>query len=582
VQGPDAGLALVGAERRATIWLAIYAIGLIALVLIVIGDLASALFLIVVTEVIFLTLRPQPKFDVSTYRPSVSARWQPALTTLRWAVILDNAWVIGASAVGLTIATLIVLVIIIVAGWHHAFGVANLMVLVLFGAWVTTRPLWIAPLRKALKVGATKQLGPYMATLYVGTDGVDIDLRPPTIGAARRNYRFSVGFAELDEVRMMDGLTAQGYLASMDQYDPSFSMRMEWELLRFLTDQKYRPSLVTFAGIGPQLLLRSSSLFYMIGNADQFGPPAVAAWQAWRAAHDLPPTQTAQEPSAGTATGVQSPGVVGPPQADPGQLSADGRWRWDGTRWVLAQTQLTSHRRSRSWGWVLAGCSTVVVLAAVGGGYGIYTFIQGVKNGSNTCLPSDFPRYPGARYAEFTFELNGAYPGNTCHAVFESNDEVASVTAYYESKLNTGDWQVTPIGSQTDTVTFQPAKSEAPFGTVQVALSNTHTEITIDLFTSTCLPLGFPTYPGAKFGGQNVDVGGGTRGCHILFVSNDSVAAATAFYKRELNTGNWQVTSSAAGQVGFRLKNGKATDAYGTVTISIGDDRTQIKVDAYP
>jgi hypothetical protein len=294
VQGTGAGLALVGAERRMNIWLAIYAIALVALVLVVIGDFPSALFLIVVTEVIFLTLRPQPKFDVSTYRPPAPAQWQPAITTLRWAGILGSAWVIGTTAVVLTVATLIMLVILIIAGWHHAFGVANLIVLVLFGAWLSTRPLWIAPLRRALRVGATQQLAPYMATLYVGTDGVDIDLRPPTIGPApQRNFRFSVGFAELDEVRIMDGLTAQGYLASMEQYDPSFSVRTQWELLRFLTDQKFRPSLLAYSGIGPQLLLRSSSLLYMIGNADQFGPPAVAAWQAWRAAHRAPATPTA-------------------------------------------------------------------------------------------------------------------------------------------------------------------------------------------------------------------------------------------------------------------------------------------------
>lgn len=294
MQRTDAGLAVVGAERRATIWLAIYAIALVAIVLVVIGDLPSALFLIVVTEVIFLTLRPQPKFDASTYRPPVPAQWQSAITTLRWAGILSSAWVIGTTALVLTVATLIVLVILILAGWHHAFGVANLMVLVLFGAWVTTRPLWIQPIRKALKIGATQQLGPYMATVYVGNDGVDIDLRPPTIGPApNRHFRFSVGFAELDEVRIMDGLTAQGYLASMQQYDPSLDVRMQWETLRFLTDQKFRPSLGAYAGIGPQLLLRSSSLLYLVGNADQFGPTAVAAWQAWRARHPAPATPTA-------------------------------------------------------------------------------------------------------------------------------------------------------------------------------------------------------------------------------------------------------------------------------------------------
>jgi hypothetical protein len=231
---------------------------------------------------------------------------------------------------------------------------------------------------------------------------------------------------------------------------------------------------------------------------------------------------------------------------------------------------------------VLAGCSTVIVLTAVGVGYGIYSLVQGVKHGSVTCLPSDFPRYPGATYAGFTFELNGVYPGNTCHAVFDSNDDVATVAAFYQSKLNTGAWQVTSIGNQPDRVTFLPTKSAVPFGTVQVAVRNTYTEITIDLFTSTCLPLNFPIYPGAKFGGQNVEVGGGRKACHVVFVSNDSVAAVTAFYERELNTRNWQVTSSAAGQVSFRLRNGKITIASGTVAIAVSGERTEIKVDAYP
>ena len=120
----------------------------------------AALFLIVITEVILLTLRPQPKFDVSTYRPPAPTQWQPAITTLRWAGILSSAWVIGSTALVLTFAFLIVVVILIIAGWHHAFGLANLIVLVLFGAWLSTRPLWIGPLRRTLKVEATKQLAP--------------------------------------------------------------------------------------------------------------------------------------------------------------------------------------------------------------------------------------------------------------------------------------------------------------------------------------------------------------------------------------------------------------------------------------
>jgi len=75
---------------------------------------------------------------------------------------------------------------------------------------------------------------------------------------------------------------------------------------------------------------------------------------------------------------------------------------------------------------------------------------------------------------------------------------------------------------------------------------------------------------------------GGETAATFVFVSNDRVAAITAFYERKLNTGNWQVTSSAAGQVGFRLRNGKTTIASGTVAIAVRGERTEIKVDAYP
>jgi hypothetical protein len=285
---------VVGAERRISIWLAWYAIGLVALILIVAGDVLFAPFLIVVSEVIFITLRRQPKFSASTYKPPAPAQWQPPITALRWAGIAGNAWAIGTAALALTVASLIVLVILIVMGFNHRLGVANLIVFALLVAWLSTRPLWIAPLRRALKVGAANQLGPYLTTVNVGTDGVEVDLRPLMFGRApRRSYRFYVGFEELDEVRTMDGLTAQGYALSMEQYDPTFTVRAAWEIAHFGLDQNARPSLINMWGIGANLLLRSSTLLYMVGNADQFGPAAVAAWQAWRTTHPVPATPTA-------------------------------------------------------------------------------------------------------------------------------------------------------------------------------------------------------------------------------------------------------------------------------------------------
>jgi len=168
-----------------------------------------------------------------------------------------------------------------------------------------------------------------------------------------------------------------------------------------------------------------------------------------------------------------------------------------------------------------------------------------------------------------------------CRLSVQSNDDVATVTAFYESKLNTGAWQVTSSAGQGGKITFQPAKSATPFGTVQVLVSSTHTEITIDTFTATCLPLNFPKYPGARFAGMNKETGA-ISGCHAVFATNAGAAVVTAYYKSNLNSGRWRVTSSSENQVAWRLTNGKRTDASGTVRISANDAGTEIDVDAYP
>ena len=229
---------------------------------------------------------------------------------------------------------------------------------------------------------------------------------------------------------------------------------------------------------------------------------------------------------------------------------------------------------------VLAGCAVVLLLGGVGAGFGIYSFIQGIKNYSTTCLPSDFPKYPGSTVADENFGLNNVYPGFSCHMVLESNDDLDTVTTFYTSKLNTGSWQVTLTGDPSGTIVFQPARKASPFGTVQVALASTHTEITIDTYTSTCLLTGFPHYPGAKFGGQSFDVTGGDPRfrCHVTFLSTDSIAAVTSFYKANLNAGDYRVWSIAGDQIEFRLLRGYKPIAGGTVTITLGDDRTKITV----
>src|SRR5258708_6988436 len=174
VQSPGPGLALVGAEQSMSMWLTWWGIGFFALVLIIFGDVLFVPFLIVVSEVVFVALRRHPRFDAATYEPAAPAQWQSSITAVRWAVVANDAWAIVTGVLTLTIGTLVVLVILIVMGFHHLLGEANLIVFALIVAWLSSRPLWIAPLRRTLKVGAANRLGQYFASVNVGTDGVEV------------------------------------------------------------------------------------------------------------------------------------------------------------------------------------------------------------------------------------------------------------------------------------------------------------------------------------------------------------------------------------------------------------------------
>jgi hypothetical protein len=81
-----------------------------------------------------------------------------------------------------------------------------------------------------------------------------------------------------------------------------------------------------------------------------------------------------------------------------------------------------------------------------------------------------------------------------------------------------------------------------------------------------CLPSDFPQYPGTTVSSEKTSVGT-IRQCTIVLESNDGVAPVTAFYKQELDTGDWAITSSdpASGEFSFRLRSRSQT--FGTISL---------------
>lgn len=173
------------------------------------------------------------------------------------------------------------------------------------------------------------------------------------------------------------------------------------------------------------------------------------------------------------------------PPVQPGQLSPDGKWQWDGTRWVPAAPVTPAvPRRSRSWIWWLAGgCAVVLLLVIAGAAFGSVALYSHLERGGFTCLPSTFPRYPGSTFGNINYELNGPTPGNSCNMVFESKDSVGAVLDYYQTRLNRGDWQVSSIDQETGQIEFRSVKRAKTHGTLGIAAVGDHTQITVQLYS---------------------------------------------------------------------------------------------------
>ena len=133
---------------------------------------------------------------------------------------------------------------------------------------------------------------------------------------------------------------------------------------------------------------------------------------------------------------------------------------------------------SGAWArWLGGGCSlgcVVLLLTAVAGVAlgGAPVLIRAVFANFN-CLPGEFPKYPGSTVMNYTYDLNAGRAGSVCRMTFVTGDSESRVHAFFESKLNTGNWQVTsdvPAGDSTGgQIIFEGRKTGRPHGFVIVS-----------------------------------------------------------------------------------------------------------------
>ena len=120
----------------------------------------------------------------------------------------------------------------------------------------------------------------------------------------------------------------------------------------------------------------------------------------------------------------------------------------------------------------------LLVLAVVGAGFGLFSLVKQIQNGAFDCLPSDFPSYPGATVSSWHTTLSAT---KQCTIVLESDDGVATVTAFYQQELNTGDWAITSSDPASGQFSFQRQSRAQTFGNIALLGRGQHTEIEIEL-----------------------------------------------------------------------------------------------------
>ncbi len=160
-----------------------------------------------------------------------------------------------------------------------------------------------------------------------------------------------------------------------------------------------------------------------------------------------------------------------------GQVSPDGLWRWDGQAWMptgaAARPTQVSRSAARARGIVF-----VAVLCAVGFIAIVVALASQVYIGAGSCVPADFPTYPGASVSS-EIATTGDTPD--CFMVLRTTDSQLTAVQFYRSRLATGDWRVTAVSSSTGTVTFERTSTSQTAGSVSFVAHADSTNIYVRL-----------------------------------------------------------------------------------------------------
>jgi hypothetical protein len=248
------------------------------------GLLLLAIFVIGCSEYGMTLWRPTPKLPATSYNTPIGSQWQGPIRAVRLALLARES---ASYAWGFIITT-ILLVLVTIILWPRSFGLSNLIVLALFAGYLGTRPLWYRVAKRLLGQafkGVKKELAKGGPKVRLAGDGIDVFQPVHVWNGPPQNWLWHVPFAEIDELMTLAPLDAQAYWESMVTIDPSLVARAAWELNQYILGKTPRPAIYQYMAAGLHLLVHGPNVLYVLAYADETGPPAVSAWEQWRAAH---------------------------------------------------------------------------------------------------------------------------------------------------------------------------------------------------------------------------------------------------------------------------------------------------------
>lgn len=91
-------------------------------------------------------------------------------------------------------------------------------------------------------------------------------------------------------------------------------------------------------------------------------------------------------------------------------------------------------------------------------------FLRPFHVGLSSCLPSDFPKYPGASLASLVVSDSLG----DCTVQYRTRDSASDVQSFYETSLTQGDWIVTGVDAPRGMITFRRVSAPATVGLVKI------------------------------------------------------------------------------------------------------------------